>query len=121
MHMHHILAALGDPTRFAIVETLLAEGEKTAGDLAQPFAMSKPAISRHLRVLESAGLIERRSEAQFRMFRARPDTLRRMDEWLAQYRAFWFGSFDRLDSLLQRKSAAPSVRAPEDDEGEKLS
>ena len=95
------MAALGDPTRFAIVERLLREGEVSAGELATPFAMSKPAISRHLKVLEGAGLIERQTRAQFRVFRARPDSFRRMNDWLKQYRQFWEASFDRLEQVLE--------------------
>ena len=69
--LHTIFGALADPTRFAIVEQLLEKGEMTAGELAQPFEVSRPAISRHLRILEDAGVIERRVERQFRVFRAR--------------------------------------------------
>ena len=94
------MAALGGPTRFAIVERLLREGEVSAGDLAGPFSMSKPAISRHLKVLENAELIERRTEAQFRVFRARADTFKKMDSWLGKYRKFWEASFDRLEEVL---------------------
>ena len=75
-----VFGALSDPTRFAIVERLLSEGERTAGEIAQPFAMSKPAISKHLRVLEDAGLIERRVERQWRVCRARPETMRAIDD-----------------------------------------
>lgn len=99
------MAALGDPTRFAIVERLLKEGEVSAGDLAEPFAMSKPAISRHLKVLEKADLIERHTRAQFRVFRARPETLKNMDNWLNKYRKFWEASFDRLDQVLKELPA----------------
>ena len=95
-----VFGALADPTRLAIVERLLAEGERSAGDIAAPFAMSKPAISKHLRVLEDAGLIERRIERQWRYCRVRPDAIRVVDDWLQRYRAFWNASFDRLDRLL---------------------
>ena len=95
------MAALGDPTRFAIVERLLKEGEASAGDLAEPFSMSKPAISRHLKVLESAKLIKRHTRAQFRVFSVRGDTLREMNDWLSEYREFWQASFDRLDDVLK--------------------
>ena len=98
--MHQIMDALGDPTRFAIVERLLNEGELSAGKLSQPFEMSKPAVSRHLRVLEEAGLIEREVRAQFRVFRARPEAFRKMDDWLRRYRRFWETSFDRLEEYL---------------------
>lgn len=97
-----VFGALSDPTRLAIVERLLAEGERSAGEIAAPFAMSKPAISKHLRVLEQAGLIERRVERQFRVCRVRPEAIRAVDDWVKRYRAFWSGSFDRLDKYLDR-------------------
>jgi DNA-binding transcriptional ArsR family regulator len=96
-----LFAALADPTRLAIVERLLSEGERTAGDIAQPFAMSKPAISKHLKVLEDAGLIERRIERQWRVCRIRPEGIRTIDDWMKRYRAFWEASFDRLERLLE--------------------
>lgn len=95
-----IFGALSDPTRLAIVERLLAEGERSAGDIAAPFSMSKPAISKHLRVLEEAGLIERRVERQWRLCRVRPEAIKAVDDWMTRYRAFWEGAFDRLDKLL---------------------
>jgi DNA-binding transcriptional ArsR family regulator len=96
-----VFAALADPTRLAIVERLLSEGERTAGDIAQPFAMSKPAISKHLKVLEDAGLIERRIKRQWRICRIRPEGIRTIDDWMKRYRAFWEASFDRLERLLE--------------------
>jgi DNA-binding transcriptional ArsR family regulator len=96
-----VFAALADPTRLAIVERLLSEGERTAGDIAAPFAMSKPAISKHLKVLEDAGLIERRIERQWRLCRIRPEGIRTIDDWMKRYRAFWEASFDRLERLLE--------------------
>jgi DNA-binding transcriptional ArsR family regulator len=95
-----LFGALADPTRLAIVERLLAEGERSAGEIAAPFAVSKPAISKHLRVLEDAGLIERRVDRQWRVCRVRPDAMRAVDDWLQSYRVFWQGSFDRLERLL---------------------
>jgi DNA-binding transcriptional ArsR family regulator len=95
-----VFGALADPTRLAIVERLLAEGEHSAGEIAAPFAMSKPAISKHLRVLENAGLIERRIDRQWRVCRVRPEAIRAVDEWMEKYRAFWTASFDRLDRLF---------------------
>ncbi|MEX0853635.1 MAG: metalloregulator ArsR/SmtB family transcription factor [Bauldia sp.] len=95
-----VFAALSDPTRLAIVERLLAEGERSAGLIAAPFAVSKPAISKHLKILEDAGLIERRIERQWRVFRVRPESMRAVDDWIGRYRAFWEGSFDRLDKVL---------------------
>jgi DNA-binding transcriptional ArsR family regulator len=95
-----VFGALSDPIRLAIVERLLREGERSAGEIAEPFAVSKPAISKHLRVLEQAGLIERRVERQWRVCRVRPEAIRAVDDWMARYRAFWEGSFERLDALL---------------------
>ncbi|MCB1502375.1 MAG: helix-turn-helix transcriptional regulator [Bauldia sp.] len=95
-----VFAALSDPIRLAIVERLLREGEQSAGAIAEPFAVSKPAISKHLRVLEHAGLIERRVERQWRVCRIRPEAIRAVDDWMTRYRAFWEGSFERLDALL---------------------
>ncbi len=97
-----VFGALADPTRLAIVERLLKEGERSAGEIAAPFAISKPAISKHLRVLEDAGLIERRIDRQWRVCRIRPEALRAVDDWIQQYRAFWDASFDRLERLLAK-------------------
>ena len=96
MNMPDLFSALSDPTRFAIVEQLLEKGDQTAGSLAEPFEISKPAISRHLRVLEEAGIIERRVDRQFRTFNVRPQCLRSIDDWVRRYRRFWQTSFDRL-------------------------
>ena len=97
-----VFGALADPTRLAIVERLLREGERSAGELAKPFAISKPAISKHLKVLENAGLIERRIERQWRVCRVRPEAIRAVDAWMERYRAFWSVSLDRLDDLLTK-------------------
>jgi DNA-binding transcriptional ArsR family regulator len=94
-----VLAALADPTRRAIVERLLAQGELTVGDVAEPFRISAPAISRHLRVLERAGLIERRIERQWRVVRVRPDALRTVESWLSRQRKHWTAALDRLEAL----------------------
>ncbi len=99
-----VFGALSDPIRLAIVERLLREGERSAGEIAQPFAVSKPAISKHLRVLEQAGLIERRIERQWRVCRVRPEAIRAVDDWMTTYRAFWEGSFDRLETLLAKQA-----------------
>jgi DNA-binding transcriptional ArsR family regulator len=106
-----VFAALADPTRLAIVERLLAEGERSAGDIAAPFAISKPAISKHLRVLEEAGLIERRIERQWRVCRIRPEAIRAVDQWTERYRAFWDASFDRLEKLLDKPETEGSDNA----------
>ncbi len=93
------LAALADPTRRAIVARL-AQGEATVNELAEPFEISLPAVSRHLKVLEAAGIISRGREAQWRPCRLEPAALQRLDGWLSDYRRFWTGSFDRMDAYL---------------------
>lgn len=94
-----VFGALADPTRRAILARL-TEGDLTVGELAAPFAISQPAISRHLKVLESAGLIsrERRATARLSHLEARP--LRVATDWLTRYREFWEESYERLDNLL---------------------
>jgi DNA-binding transcriptional ArsR family regulator len=93
-------AALADPTRRAILARLV-QGEATVNELAQPFAMSLPAVSRHLKVLERAGLITRGREAQWRPCRLDPLALKSVDDWLDDYRRFWTQSFDRLEDYLE--------------------
>ena len=93
------LSALADPTRRAILARL-ADGEATVGELAAPFAMSLPAVSRHLKVLERAGLIARGRDAQRRPCRIEPRPLKQAAEWLGTYREFWEESYARLDDYL---------------------
>ncbi|MGQ0704128.1 MAG: ArsR/SmtB family transcription factor [Gemmatimonadales bacterium] len=93
-------AALADPTRRAILARL-ARGEAAVTELARPFAMSLPAISKHLRVLERAGLITRGREAQWRPCRLDPRPLKEAAGWVARYRRFWEASLDRLDAYLK--------------------
>ena len=93
-------AALSDPTRRAILDRLAA-GEATVTELAEPFAMSQPAISKHLKVLERAGLITRGRDAQRRPCRLEAGPLAEANEWLERYRTHWEASFQRLDALLE--------------------
>jgi DNA-binding transcriptional ArsR family regulator len=93
-------AALADPTRRAILARL-AKGEATVTDLAAPFDLSLPAISKHLKVLQRAGLIEQGRQAQWRPCRLKADGLRDVSDWLGQYRRHWEDSFDRLDDYLR--------------------
>src|SRR4051812_21211873 len=93
------LAALADPTRRAILAKL-AEGEATVNELAEPFDISLPAVSRHLKVLEQAGLISRSREAQWRPARLEAGPLKDLYNWLTVYRRFWEGSFDKMDAYL---------------------
>ncbi len=97
-------AALADPTRRAILARL-ALGEGSVGDLAKPFDMTLPAVSKHLKVLERAGLITRGREAQWRPCRIAPGSLKGVDEWLEHYRKLWEERFDRLDVYLQEMKA----------------
>ena len=92
-------AALADPTRRAILARL-ASGEASVSELAQPFKMSQPAISKHLKVLERAGLISRGQDAQRRPRRLEAKPLAEANEWLERYREFWEGNYQRLDALL---------------------
>jgi DNA-binding transcriptional ArsR family regulator len=92
-------SALADPTRRAILARL-ASGEATVGELAEPFAMSLPAVSKHLKVLEHAGLIRRGREAQWRPCRLDAAALKNAADWIEEYRHFWDESFDRLDDYL---------------------
>ncbi len=94
------LAALADPTRRAILARL-ALGQTSVTELAEPFDMSLPAVSKHLKVLERAGLIARGREAQWRPCRIEPAALKDVDDWLEKYRRFWTESFDRLDDYLR--------------------
>jgi DNA-binding transcriptional ArsR family regulator len=93
------LSALADPTRRAILERL-AQGAATVNEIAEPFDISLPAISRHLKVLEGAGLITRGREAQWRPCQLEPQALKSVDEWLEHYRRFWTGSFDKMDAYI---------------------
>lgn len=110
-------AALADPTRRAILARLV-EGEAPVTELAEPFAMSLPAVSKHLKVLERARLIERSRHAQWRPCRLAPEPLKEVSDWVERYRRYWESRLDRLDdylSELQEKS--PSDRWPEDQDG----
>jgi DNA-binding transcriptional ArsR family regulator len=102
-------AALADPTRRAILARL-ATGQASVTDLAKPFAMSQPAISKHLRVLERAGLISRGRDAQRRPRRLAPKPLAEANEWLENYRRYWDESFQRLDDLLVEMKAERKKR-----------
>jgi len=93
-------AALADPTRRAILARL-AQGDATVGELAQPFAMTLPGVSKHLRVLRDAGLVVQGRDAQWRPCRLETDRLRELDAWVAQYRSLWEARVDRLEAYLR--------------------
>jgi DNA-binding transcriptional ArsR family regulator len=103
-------AALADPTRRAILARL-ALGETSVTELAEPFDISLPAISKHLKVLERAGLIARGREAQWRPCRISPDGLRPVDDWLESYRQLWNQRLDRLETYLQELQAKDGKQA----------
>jgi len=106
-------AALADPTRRAILARL-ALGESSVSDLAEPFDISLPAVSKHLKVLERAGLIARTREAQWRPCRIEPQALKGVDDWLEDYRRLWNERLDRLDAYLKELKAKthPQTREP---------
>jgi DNA-binding transcriptional ArsR family regulator len=101
-------SALADPTRRAILARL-ASGAATVGELAEPFDMSLPAVSRHLKVLTEAGLIERSTEAQWRRCALRGEGFRAAADWIELYRRFWEQQFDRLDAFLERTAPKPAA------------
>ncbi len=105
-------SALADPTRRAILARL-ALGETSVTELAEPFEMSMPAVSKHLRVLERAGLIERGREAQYRPCKLKAAPLRQAAGWLDEYRQFWEASFDRLEEYLKQVQAKEAKDAKE--------
>lgn len=102
-------AALADPTRRAILARL-AEGETTVGDLARPFTMSLPAVSRHLGILERAGFIERKVDAQWRRCVIRPEALEDVTAWLERYRRFWDDSLSRLADYVETLNTEDSEK-----------
>jgi len=101
-----VFGALADPTRRAILARL-AEGDWTVGELTAPFGVSQPAISRHLKVLERAGLVSRNRRATARLSHLEAEPLREATEWLARYQAFWDESHERLDALLASLTRQP--------------
>jgi DNA-binding transcriptional ArsR family regulator len=112
--LSNVFGALADPTRRAILARL-ADGDHTVAELTAPFRVSQPAISRHLKVLENAGLISRRRRATARLSHIEGEPLREATAWLARYQAFWDERFGRLDALLA--SLTPSAESPLDQEG----
>jgi DNA-binding transcriptional ArsR family regulator len=103
-------AALADPTRRAILAKL-ASGEASVAELAKPFRMSQPAISKHLKVLERAGLVSRGQDAQRRPRKLEAKALAEANEWLERYREYWEGNFERLDDLLEEMKAGQAKRS----------
>jgi len=108
-----IFAALADPTRRAIL-TRLMQGEATVTELAQPFEMSLPAVSKHLKVLERAGLITRGREAQWRPCRLEATPLKEVADWMENYRRFWDESYTRLDAYLREMQTNQPKEGPDE-------
>ncbi len=100
------LEALAEPTRRRIIE-LLAERERSAGEIASHFGTSRPGISRHLRVLREQGLVRAREQGQRRYYSLDPEPLQELDEWLQRYRAFWGNRLDALDTEIRRRRHEP--------------
>lgn len=97
-------SALGDKTRLGIVERLLRDGEKSAGDLVETIDMTAPAVSRHLKILTNAGLITRRVDKQRRIYAANPTTIKEINQWTMDHKAFWEASLNRLEAALEDSS-----------------
>jgi DNA-binding transcriptional ArsR family regulator len=112
-----VFGALADPTRRAIL-TRLADGEATVAELAAPFSVSQPAISKHLKVLEHAGLVSRTRRATARLSRLEAGPLREATTWLARYQRFWDESYERLDDLLTALQAIKEDNGPPESGGD---
>ena len=110
-NLDQIFSALGDPTRRAILSRLAA-GDASVTELAEPFSMSQPAISKHLKVLERAGLVDRAADKQRRLARLRAQPMADAVAWLEEFKRFWTGSFDQLDELLE------SLKSQQTDRGQ---
>ena len=112
-----VFSALADPTRRAILARL-AQGDQSVGELCEPFAVSQPAISRHLKVLESAGLISRTRQATTRLSHLEAEPLKDASDWLARYRELWEERYERLDELLETlKATMPGDDPAQQQEG----
>ncbi len=107
--MDELLTVLADPIRREIIE-LLAEHERSAGELGAVFVVSQPAISRHLRVLREAGLVQVRGDGQRRIYRLEPAPLAALDDWLARYRHFWSARLDALENRLAERRRATAEK-----------
>ena len=113
-----VFETLAEPTRRHIVE-LLADNERSVGELCEVFEISQPAVSRHLRVLRESGLVRSRTDAQRRMYSLRPEPLAEIDRWLERYRSFWSKRLDELESVLLEDRGASSKKTEPQNESTK--
>jgi len=104
MTITQTFSALSDPTRFAIVDQLMKQGEQPAGDLAKVADISPPAISRHLKVLREAGVITQEIRAQNRIYAVDPNAMRQIQSWFEETRQFWEGALDRLEAAIEKET-----------------
>ena len=115
-HLSRVFAALADPTRRAILERL-SQGEAGVQEIAEPFDMTLPAISKHLKVLEKAKLIRRGKDKQWRPCTLEAAPLKQASDWIGDYRQFWEESFERLDEYLKEMQAKEKIKKGEEDHG----
>ena len=101
-NIHDVLGALSDPTRSLIMEGLIENGEMAMGEIAKPFSISLPAVSKHLRVLERSGLVNQRRDGRYRRYSFNPKALRETAKWLEFHFKFWNSSLDRLEKLINK-------------------
>ena len=113
LNLDAVFSALADPTRRAILKRL-GEGEATVNELKEPFRISQPAISKHLKVLEQAGLIDRKVEKQKRPARLKPETLEAAAIWINEFKQFWDANFDALDEVLSEIKQSSSQESEDD-------
>ena len=107
MTLHQTFSALGDATRFAIVERLLTEGELSASSLQDGTGISAPAVSRHLKILRQTGLVQQRIDAQRRLYSVRPQAVQAIHSWTMDHRDFWENSLNRLEAALMKEKNRP--------------
>ncbi|GGH38329.1 transcriptional regulator, ArsR family [Cribrihabitans marinus] len=100
-HVSSIFAALSDPCRLEIIETLMREGETPAGEICERFDISGPAVSRHLSVLHTAGLVNRKVAGKHRLYSVRPEAIRQVSDWTMDHREFWEASMNRIEAALR--------------------
>jgi DNA-binding transcriptional ArsR family regulator len=104
-HVSSLFGALSDPCRLEVIEVLMRDGEKSAGDICEMFDISGPAVSRHLSVLHRNGLVSRRVAGKHRLYSVRPEAIKRVSDWTLNHRHFWEASMDRIEAALSEDSS----------------